>query len=213
MDQNTVRNSAGIYLADIDLIGQAQIAALESRLTAAELLRYQRFSRPLRQRQFLVGRHLLRQLLTRALLVSEDRVILTERAGQAPLVHIEGVAVAPYFSLSHTANWVACAMSHSTPVGLDIEWLDANRNLAAISEHTFPAEENAWFKRQLEENRVRAFYQLWSTREARYKLTQSHAYRASDVCYVVPHPALSIVLMTGQALCETPTCETMALHV
>ena len=211
MEENTVPHSARIYLTDIDLITEDRIASLVSRLNPDELMRYQRFARPLRQRQFLVGRSLLRHLLGNELAVPIDDITLTEQPKRAPLLHIKGVAPVPHFSLSHTGNWVACALSFSIPLGLDIETLDANRNLDAIGEHAFGVDDVAWFRRQPDENKVAAFYQLWSTKEARYKLTQSHTICSTEHCYVLPHPDISIVLMSEHVLSETPQVEFVSL--
>lgn len=182
--------------------------ALLSCVSDSELLRYQRIARPVRKKQFLVGRLLLRHSLAHLLKMNPRNIALIERERQAPLLHIAVGNALPYFSISHSANWVACACSASVTLGLDIEHYDVRRNLEAISQHTFQPDEVAWLNKQ--PDRVAAFYMLWSRKEARFKLTQSYVKAEIEHCYELSHPAMSAVLMTGRSLDTTPVFESMS---
>jgi 4'-phosphopantetheinyl transferase len=199
---NLIAKSAAIFLLDIHAISDDELTSSLCLLSPTELIRYHRIARTLRQRQFLAGRLLLRNALATLLNSSALRISLTEQERQAPLLHIDGIAHPPHFSISHTGSWVACACSHSVRLGLDIEQHDANRNLAAIGEHTFQADDVAWINSQPDQ--VAAFYRLWSIKEARFKLTQQYAVAEFEYCYELPHPAMSMVLMTDQALDAAP---------
>ncbi|WP_211451312.1 4'-phosphopantetheinyl transferase family protein [Collimonas antrihumi] len=141
-------------------------------LSTEELLRYQRFLRPLRQREYLLGRILLRFAVARLAGIAPDAVCVTERKNQAPLVQlpVTGSATPPYFSLSHSRGWVACAVSGDTALGLDIEILDAERDVDAIGRAAFSGAESNWLSSRPVGDKVADFYALWSSKEALFKL-------------------------------------------
>lgn len=201
-----------IWLVDGNTVDDKLLSPYISWLTSSEMKRYQRFSRPMRQRQFLIGHILLRFALSKTLTIPVNAISLTERPNQAPLLHIAKQTVVPGFSLSHTGNWVACAVSATSKLGLDIELLDASRDLNALSLKSFSSEENAWFVSLPNKAKVTAFYQLWSLKEARYKLNQTKLTLHTDshqkeYTYTLPHSDISIVLCCEQELTELPKVE------
>jgi len=207
--ENTAPVIARICFIDLDTVSDAQLSVAGLHLlNGQEIARYRRFARPLRQRQFLAGRLLLRQSVAQLLDVPVSAITLTEQAQRAPLLHVAGTDVSPGFSLSHTGKWVACAVSSTAQLGLDIEMLNPDRNLAGLARHSFQARELAWFESQPDP--VSAFYHLWSCREARYKLTQSHTIGSDEHSYALPHPAVSVVLMSDRALSAVPQCRTLS---
>jgi 4'-phosphopantetheinyl transferase len=145
-------------------------------LSTEEVLRYQRFMRPLRQREFLLGRILLRFAVARLAGVATDAVCVTERKNQAPLVQLPATsATPPHFSLSHSRGWVACAVSADTALGLDIETLDAERDVDAIGRAAFSVAESNWLASRPAGDKVADFYTLWSSKEAIFKLMSAQA--------------------------------------
>jgi len=113
---HSIPSSSVVFLLDIGTdtseIDDAQIALLLSWLSPTELARYDRIARPLRKRQFLAGRMLLRYALAQLLKIPAQRITLTEQERQAPLLRIAGIeeeaSLLPHFSISHTGNWAAC---------------------------------------------------------------------------------------------------------
>ncbi|HTF93804.1 MAG TPA: 4'-phosphopantetheinyl transferase superfamily protein, partial [Verrucomicrobiae bacterium] len=78
--------------------------------------------------------------------------------------------LAPNFSLSHSREWVACVVSLEATLGVDIEVIDSSRDVVGISEIAFHPSEHTWLLSQPAAERVSAFYNLWSAKEAIYKL-------------------------------------------
>ena len=191
-----------IHLIDLDKVSDEALMPLLDWLNPDEFARYGRFQRNLRKRQFLVGRVLLRWSLMQMLNLPRHAIRLTERPQQSPLLQLDDVELLPQFSLSHSGHWVACACSRSTALGLDIEMLDARRNLQGVARHSFQEHELAWLQRQ--PDLVAAFYYLWSRREARYKLTQKFISEGVENCYALIHPELSMVLMSAAPLADQP---------
>jgi 4'-phosphopantetheinyl transferase len=58
-------------------------------------------------------------------------------------------------------------------LGFDIELNDPARDIIALAETGFQGNEQRWLTQQPDESRIAAFYELWSTREALYKLMSS----------------------------------------
>lgn len=189
---------AAVWLLDGRAIDDAQLAPYAAWLGRAEALRYARFVRPLRRRQFLIGRALLRLALGELLGVPAGAVRLRERPGHAPALDFP--AAAPGFSLSHSGPWVACAVSADTALGLDIEVVDAARDLAALAEQAFEPAVATALARLPAAARAAAFYRAWSAQEARYKLGAC----AAPACLSLPHAELSIALCSAHPLAAPP---------
>ncbi|MBC3919843.1 4'-phosphopantetheinyl transferase superfamily protein [Undibacterium sp. CY18W] len=191
---------------DSSLIEDRELACYISWLGPTELQRYQRFVRPERQRQFLLGRILLRQSLSQLLDVPVSALQLTECPGNAPQLDFP-VCPDLGFSLSHSGNWVACALSASTRLGLDIELLNPDRDFSALALHAFDAAENAWLQQQDAGNRMHDFYRLWTSREAHIKLNaklNAELNVENAECLHFPHPELSITLCSAEQLTSSP---------
>jgi len=69
----------------------------------------------------------------------------------------------PEFSISHSGDWLWLAVGEST-LGLDVEQHRPRRNLGKLMAHVLSALELAWVAAQSDE--LRAFYRLWTLREA-----------------------------------------------
>ncbi|PHV16298.1 4-phosphopantetheinyl transferase [Janthinobacterium sp. BJB303] len=188
---------ASIWLLDSRRIDLAQIGLYEAWLGAAEATRYAGFLRPRRRRQFLLGRALLRAAMGDMLQVAPAAIALEERPGQAPRLLAPAVAV--HFSISHSGNWVACALSGATPLGLDIELRDPRRDVLALARQAFGAAVAAALEQLPPQERRAAFYRRWSEAEARYKLGVEAA-----SCVALAHAELSIVLCSAAPLAQPP---------
>ncbi|MFZ6751404.1 4'-phosphopantetheinyl transferase family protein [Undibacterium sp. Ren11W] len=197
-------NSATVWLLDGRKVNEAALAASLSWLNTDEQRRYARFIRPERQRQFLLGRWLLRQLLAESLELAPQQIVLRERLHNAPLLVLDTNAPPPNFNLSHSGPWVACALSMHSALGLDIERLDGERDFAALAEQIFDSTELASFRALPEAEKMLSFYQAWSSKEARYKLGANSGSAQAAQQFQLSHPALSIVLCSALPLAMPP---------
>jgi 4'-phosphopantetheinyl transferase len=197
-----------LWMVDADAVADADLQRYRGWLSASEMARHQRFVRAQRQRQFIVGRVLLRVALGHALGRPPQEIQLEEQVGKAPRMTVPGLKAG--FSISHSGRWVACAVSTATALGLDIELRDPSRDLAALAAQAFDAEEMAqWTRLQglPDEERTDGFYRLWSEKEARFKLGVS----AGGHCVAVPHAELSVVLCSEEPLARPPVIEMVTL--
>lgn len=194
-----------LWLADASALDDAALAPLTGWLGPSELQRYAGFTRPLRRRQFLVGRVLLRQALGALLGVPASVIALVERRGNAPLLDRAGCAHIG-FSISHSGPWVACAVSDESLLGLDIEVVDPARDLHALAAQAFETADIAWLQARPDSSRVRDFYDMWCAKEARIKLAAEQG-----ACVLVEHHALSIAISSAQVLSHPPLLQVRAI--
>lgn len=179
--RNSSTGSSRIWVVD----GRQFVAATTIPAAPPELARWlgdgerarlQRFLKPQRAREFLLGRLLLRHALRQVLGCTYDAITITERPGAAPQVMI-GTRLAdgmdlPGLSLSHSRGWLACALGDTFALGVDIEAPAPQRDLAALARVMFSAAEVRWLGQRADHDS--AFYRLWCAKEAIYK----HAHNA-----------------------------------
>lgn len=196
-------------MADADAVAQADLDRFRCCLSVGEQARCQRFVRAQRLRQFVVGRVLARHALGALLGVPWREVLLEEQVAGAPLLTAPAtVGVKPSFSIAHSGRWVACAVSATTALGLDIELLDGSRDLDALAVQAFEAPEMKQWQAQQglpQAQRVAGFYQLWSEKEARFKLG------SDGYTLALAHAELSVVLCSARPLVEAPETEVVRL--
>ena len=170
MDEPNSR-CATVWLLDINRVTELAVADFEQRLTASEARRYANFARRQRKGQFLVGRMLLRLAVSKMINVPVHGITVIDRVGTAPkLFFVDGQSSPPNFSISHSGNWVGCALSTEVMLGFDLEVNHPDRDIVALSQAAFEPDEQLWLMQQPDADRIAAFYRLWSTREALYKL-------------------------------------------
>ncbi len=210
--------SVTFWLLDGNLVHENDIGFFEQQLGAGEGLRYTGFKRRERKRQFLLGRMLLRFAVSNLLSIPPDSLGVVERTCNVPqLVFPDSQRRQPRFSLSHSREWVACVVSFSIHLGVDIEVNDPTRNVLGISEFAFHPNEHRWLLPQVGAARLSAFYQLWCAREALYKLMSNLGHETVllplvDVngvfasrgpgwhCYTLPHSLLMVTVCSDRPL-------------
>ena len=205
---------AAIWLVDSRSVSDHDLTRHFDSLNVDEVARYKRFIRPQRQRQFLIGRVLLRLALANLLQVQADDINLSERVGHAPVLISPASAHAPGFSLSHSGFWIACAVSLSAVLGLDIEVLDTSRDFLALSEHAFDVNEQKLLAALADSELAAAFYALWSRREASYKFISNCTAELAVIpyCLTLEHPSLSVVLASADPWAVSPEIIQVALE-
>jgi len=105
-----------IYMSNITDI--KNITELESKLSKSDMLRYKKFSNKTRRLQYLLS-----------------RAMVIDACGESIIVGSNGKPTikSGFISIAHKDNWVVVAISN-TPVGIDIENTDINRDFVGESE-------------------------------------------------------------------------------
>ncbi|WP_158592283.1 4'-phosphopantetheinyl transferase family protein [Noviherbaspirillum sedimenti] len=197
------------------------------RLSKAEAARYARFKRPQRQQQYLLGRMLLRHAVACATAVAPQDIGTIEQPDSAPLLVLPENEPHPAFSLSHSRHWIACVVGSSPSLGVDIEVIDARRNVLALSEAAFDTSEHDFIRKHGESERVLAFYRIWTMKEALFKLWSSAGRQDKPpavinaegelqlqgdgwTCAFLEHPHLAIAVCSALPLVEITRSELLA---
>lgn len=131
-------------------------------LDESERSRLAAMSGPIRPREFLGGRFLLRSMAARALGAEPGGIeIEIEEKGRPGVVAPEGLFV----GLTHTRDYAACALSRSR-VGLDLEELGRKGDLRGVEDIAFSPEERASL---IGPGREARFFSIWTLKEAYLK--------------------------------------------
>lgn len=162
--------SASLWLLDGDLVREDDPVFFVRQLGASEARRYEHFSRRERQRQFLLGRMLLRFAISYLTGLPAHTIGVVERPDNAPQLIFPESDCSLKFSLSHSRNWISCVVSANAMVGVDVEVNDPSRDFVTSSQLVFHQNDYLWLLSQPDAARASAFYQLWSMREALSKL-------------------------------------------
>ena len=138
-----------------------------SMLSSDEIARADRFVFERDRRDFIAAHALLRCVLSHhGQLPPDGWKFGSEAAGKPYLVHQSELQL----NLAHTRGLVACALSMAGPIGIDVESIDGERDMAPISENHFAQTEVAEL-RACEEgmHRQTRFTELWTLKEAYLK--------------------------------------------
>jgi len=104
-----------------------------------------------------------RLVLSRYLQVTAADLRLTREPSGRPFV--EGRRLD--FNISHSGKWVVLAVATPGPVGVDVERMDAHRDLNAIATRYFAPHEAETVSKE----GAPAFYRFWTAKEAALKST------------------------------------------
>ena len=111
----------------------------------------------------------MRHALSQHCLCPIDEWSFTERVNLPPI--IIDLPSNTYVSLSHSKGLICFAISNS-PVGIDIESADRNRDFLTLSK-IFMSDEEVQYLAQNKERQADIFYRTWCAKEAYYKATPS----------------------------------------
>jgi 4'-phosphopantetheinyl transferase len=198
-------HTAAVWLLDCRRFSDQALEPFAAWLGPSEQQRLARFGRRLRRRQFLAGRVLLRRALAPVLGIPAASVSLVERRDNAPLLDLPD-STEVGFSVSHSGHWVACAVSATTKLGLDVELPDGRRDIGALAAQAFDPGQQAWLASLPPQEGTRAFYRMWSAAEARFKLQAEVAQEIE-----LQHAELSIVLCSASRLVRPPLLQAAEL--
>lgn len=91
-----------------------------------------------------------------------DIEIKRNEYGKPELLYPKGC----FFNLSHSGNWVVCAIG-SSPVGIDVEFIKPTD--LGIANRFFSDKEYQYITEQPEETKLDAFYETWTYKECYLK--------------------------------------------
>lgn len=159
-----IRPVLALAVADGAEAYAAALAAGPDILTPSERERAGQFGDARRREQFLAARWLARRLLAARFGGTPRDWPLEAVAGAAP--RLQGASPTPaHLSVSHSGTWIGCALA-SVPVGLDLEVAVKPRRIPALARQVCTAEERTELEALDAAAQLRAFYRMWTLKEA-----------------------------------------------
>lgn len=136
-------------------------------LDEAERRRHDELLRPGAQRQFLLGRAMLRSALATRLDCPPSSLRFQPRADGKP--ELAAPAAGWRFNLSHSRDWVVLALGEAEEIGVDVEHHGRRNDIDGIAERFFTAEEYRELATLAPAARRQRFFELWTLKEAYVK--------------------------------------------
>jgi 4'-phosphopantetheinyl transferase len=183
-----------LWRVGLDASGPA-LAKLRETLSGDEVQRGERFRFPELQRRFVAGRGALRLILGGYLSVDPRRIDFGYTAHGKPFLKDPPGGI--QFNLSHSGGLMVAAICRTWRIGVDIEKEDPRFDARQIAERYFCAAERNEIAKSRPEDQFRAFFRLWTAKEALLKGTSLGLTSELHQAEVSLAP-LRVVTMPGQ---------------
>ena len=162
----------GVDVIHVDL---SPDAARESHafgfLNEWERERWTRYHPGAPRRRFALSRAALRAVLCETLNCDNDELEFGWVERGKPRAYMDGVLAPLHFNVSHSGDNGMLAISPDHQVGIDIEEINQRFQFDAIIESTFSADEQAAISTAAKNVEARAFFEIWTLKEAIIKAT------------------------------------------
>jgi 4'-phosphopantetheinyl transferase len=142
------------------------IAKLAPLLSEDEYQRAMRYYRPVDRDRFIVGRGILRKIISAYLALPPGQLQFTYNEYGKPAVSDDQNDRDLNFNLSHSAELILYAVTIGRVVGIDIEYIREDFATLEIAEHFFSKDEVAALKSLPTDQRTIGFFNCWSRKEA-----------------------------------------------
>jgi 4'-phosphopantetheinyl transferase len=150
---------------------EEQLTRLAATLSDDEQARAERFRFDQHRNRFVAGRGLLRAILGFYLGRNPRELEFVYSArGKPSLVHSDDQS-APHFNMAHSGDLALVAVAGTGDVGVDVERVRPLSEAEDIVSRFFSPRESDGFKAVPEAERSRAFFNLWTRKEAWLKAT------------------------------------------
>jgi len=143
-----------------------QLNAFESVLSAHQRERAARLRVDEKRRQYIVAQGLTRRILGRAVSASPQAVEFVRGPKGKPYLGGAAAAQGIQFNMTHTSHLALIAVTRRGEVGIDIERIRRNLAWEKLARRYFSAHEQAAFRAQPADARLRAFFVCWTRKEA-----------------------------------------------
>lgn len=130
----------------------------------SERQRHATFAASARREQFTAARWLMRCLLVDLHGGVPAQWQLSAEASTAPRV-IAPSALPLHIGLSHSGDWVACAVANA-PVGIDLETTTRARKVGPLARQACTPDEQRLLLEMKSHEQLDAFYRMWTLKEA-----------------------------------------------
>ncbi len=176
---------------------QAELTRWWAVLHADERQRAERFRFERDRHRFIVGRGLLRTLLSRYLRLRPEQIELAYNAYGKPEIVQTGNQTALSFNLSHSQDLALFAIAQDRHVGVDLEYVRADLADEQIAVRFFAPAEVEALRALPASQRVPAFFRCWTRKEAFIKARGEGLSLPLDQFQVSLEPDAAVLLHTA----------------
>jgi 4'-phosphopantetheinyl transferase len=146
-----------------------EIADLQEQLSPEERDRAARYKFPKDKRRFIVGRGILRRILSRYLAIIPQDIQIHYGAHGRPLIEETQNSVDLRFSVSHAEDLVLYALTRGRSIGVDLEYIREDFDVLKIADNFFSEGETTTLQTLPSKMRGEGFYRAWTRKEAYLK--------------------------------------------
>jgi 4'-phosphopantetheinyl transferase len=162
---------AHLYISRVDhLLSESRDLSI---LDNFELSKYHRYRVDFKKKEFLASRFFLKKIIGSYLYLPPQEVHLFEdNYGKLHLIpELQILKEVPFqFNLSHSGESIAAAFCLESEIGVDVEYNKPEIDVEGIANRFFSPREKDFILSLTEENQKRkAFYQIWTLKEAYIK--------------------------------------------
>lgn len=157
-----------VHVWRVDLAAQSEnFEKLWVTLATDEQARANRFRFEQHRQNFVGARGTLRQILSQYLELEPSQIQFAySDRGKPYLDHPLAQSLGIQFNLSHSHNFAAYAISRNRELGLDIEYIDPNKDIDSVSDRFFLATEATTLRSLPLEVKQQRFFACWTCKEA-----------------------------------------------
>jgi 4'-phosphopantetheinyl transferase len=148
-----------------------------------ELERFNRTDSKAQHERKIAGRAQLRRILSLYTSTDPSKISFEYGQNQKPSLPRHSDLS---FNLSHSENMGLIAVTYSRRIGIDLEYLEAERPFSNIAERFLTKKENGFINKHPEQHRPLAFYRIWTLNEAYLKALGTGFSISSNDFSVVP---------------------------
>lgn len=167
-DLSLAGNEIHLWQASLDLPA-LPVQNLRQTLAADELGRAKRFHFQKDRERFIVTRGVLRAILSRYLHIAPQQLRFTYSPYGKPALAHETGGDTLCFNLSHSHDLALYAITRNRQVGIDLEYLRALPDMEQVAQRFFSAQENSVLDTLPQNQRLEAFFNCWTRKEAYIK--------------------------------------------
>ena len=148
-------------------------------LSEDEKCKMNQYKTTLLKNKYLVGRGTLRNILTLYLHIEAKNIIFNYGKNGKPELSMDSSI---FFNMSHSGEHALVGISEA-PIGIDIEYMDRKANFDSLAPLIMTNKEKEKFYLLRENEKISAFYRLWTRKEAFVKCLGQGLYYDLKNCY------------------------------
>jgi 4'-phosphopantetheinyl transferase len=161
-------DEAHVWRASLDQDAKV-VANLAALLSQDERQKAARYHRPVDRDRFIVGRGILRRVISAYLALAPGQLQFTYNEYGKPAISDDQNDRALNFNLSHSAGLALYAITRGRVVGIDVEYIREDFATLDIAEHFFSKDEVRSLRAAPACRRTEAFFNCWSRKESYIK--------------------------------------------